>query len=175
MSELAIAPETDKTRDPAGQRAGVQAAIVAVFLTLSAIASLRTHTEGILLTAQANDRWQYYQSRRLRFHNLQMGEDLMLAMGARGEVAARILERYRSEQERYQKESREAQAEARRTENEAKITETRARHFDYSEGLLEVGLVLTSLYFISRKALFTGFGLAASISGIVVALRGLMI
>jgi hypothetical protein len=38
------------------------------------------------------------------------------------------------------------------------------------EGLLEIGLVLSSLYFISKKKMFPVMGVAAGLTGAVIAL-----
>ena len=43
------------------------------------------------------------------------------------------------------------------------------------EGLLEIGLVLSSLYFISRKKMFPVLGIVAGIAGAAIALTGLLI
>ena len=49
--------------------------------------------------------------------------------------------------------------------------EARALCFDFGEGLLEIGLVLTSLYFISRSKLFPVLGASAAL-GIAIAVSG---
>jgi len=46
--------------------------------------------------------------------------------------------------------------------------------YDIGEGLLEIGLVLTSLYFISRSKLFPVIGMVAAIAGTVIAALGFM-
>src|SRR5712692_7433957 len=104
MAELEIHHESEHAIDPLGQKVGVQAALMAVVLAIVTIASHRAHTEGIVLKTEANDRWQYYQSRRLKFHNLELGEDLLSALGAKNESTGKLIERYRSERERYKQE-----------------------------------------------------------------------
>ncbi len=63
--------------------------------------------------------------------------------------------------------------EARKKEAEAVRVERRALRYDFGEGLLEIALVLSSLYFISRKMLFPVIGIIAGVAGIVMAFRGL--
>jgi hypothetical protein len=41
------------------------------------------------------------------------------------------------------------------------------------EGLLEIGLILTSLYFISKSKMFPSLGLIAALTGIAAAAYGL--
>ena len=54
------------------------------------------------------------------------------------------------------------------------MVEHKALRFDFGEGLLEIGLVLTSLYFISKKMLFPGIGIVAAVMGIAAAVSGWM-
>jgi hypothetical protein len=175
VAELEIHHETEHAIDPNGQRVGVLAAMLAVFLALVTIASHRTHTEGIVLKTEANDQWQYYQSRRIKFHSLELGEDLITVMGAKSDEAERLLHRYQSEKVRYQQEGEKIQEEAKDTEREAQHAERRALRYDFGEGLLEIGLVLTSLFFLSRKKFFPVMGLAAGIAGLAMAATGLWV
>ena len=59
-------------------------------------------------------------------------------------------------------------------ESEAERVERRALHFDLGEGLLEIALVLSSLYFIARKMLFPVIGIIAGLCGIGVAAAGFL-
>ena len=174
MAELEIHHESEHEADPTGQRVGLLAAALAVFLAMVTIASHRAHTEAVILRTEANDRWQYYQSRRIKYHSLELGEDLIAALGAKNETTEKALEKYRTEKERYEKEGRDAQTEARKIEASGQGAEHRAQRYDFGEGLLEIGLVLTSLFFISRKKLFPTIGLVAGITGIAIALTGLL-
>ncbi len=47
--------------------------------------------------------------------------------------------------------------------------------YDVGEGLLEISLVLSSLYFIARRLLFPIVGLVAAIAGLVVAGSGFFV
>ena len=47
--------------------------------------------------------------------------------------------------------------------------------FDIGEGLLELGLVLCSLYFLARKTFFPALGLLASIAGTALGIWGWML
>jgi len=175
VAELEIHHENAHGSDPSGQRIGILAAILAVFLALVTIASHRTHTDGIVLKTEANDQWQYYQSQRIKYHNLELGEDLIMLLGAKSDAVEKALRKYQAEKERYKQEGERIREEARVKEQEARHAERQAMRFDFGEGLLEIGLVLTSLYFISRKNFFPLFGLVAGIGGIVIAATGLLV
>src|ERR1022692_4583732 len=85
MAELEIHHEEGHEHDPMGQRVGVMAALLAVFLAVVTILSHRTHTEAIIKKTDSNDQWQYYQASRLKYHNLEVGERLIGVHGPAGE------------------------------------------------------------------------------------------
>src|SRR4051794_8164086 len=79
MAELEIHHE-GHIADPMGQKVGVLAAVLAVGLAVVTINSHRTHTEAIIRKSESNDEWQHYQSSRLKYHNLELGERLTQAL-----------------------------------------------------------------------------------------------
>jgi predicted amidohydrolase len=175
VPELEIHHEVAHENDPIGKRIGVLAAILAVALALTTIVAHRTHNQAIVLKTEANDQWQFYQSKRMKFHNLELGQDLIAALGAREEAAEKVLTRYEKEKARYEKEGEEIQQEAKRTESEVSRAERRGLRYDVGEGMLEISLILTSLYFISRKKYFPLIGLVAGLGGAVVTATGLFL
>ena len=177
MAELEIHHEGgEHEHDPTGKKVGVMAAVLAVLLAIVTISSHRAHTEGIILKTEANDKWNYYQAGRIKSHNLELGEDLISILTAKDSgAAAKKLEEYRSGVERYKRETKEIMDQAQEKEKEATHAEREALRFDFGEGLLEIALVLSSLYFISRKMLFPAVGAIAGLAGIVVAAAGWMV
>jgi hypothetical protein len=171
MAELEIHHEVEGS-DPLGKKVGIMAAVLAVLLAVVTIVSHRAHTDAVLLKSDANDKWSFYQAKRIKFHSLELGEDLLNAMPDKNPAAAKTLERYISEKQRYTKESAEAQDDARQSDKEAAHIEDRALRYDIGEGLLEIGLVLTSLYFISRSKLFPVIGVISAVAGTVIAALG---
>jgi len=171
MAELEIHHEVEH-HDTLGRKVGVQASLVAVLLAVVTILSHRAHTDAVLLKAETNDKWAYYQSKRIKFHSLELGEDLIQAMPSRTPEAEKVLERYVAEKKRYTAESEKAQEDAKEGGRESAQVEARALRYDFGEGLLEIGLVLTSLYFIARSKLFPVLGLISSTLGIIIAAIG---
>jgi hypothetical protein len=174
VAELEIHHESEHAHDPTGQRVGVLAAMLAVALAVVTIASHRTHTAAIIHKSTANDAWAHYQSTRVKFHNLELGENLASLLAAKGNGADRMLTDYGSQKKKYEEQGKRIQEDAERDEASAESDEHRALRYDIGEGLLEIGLVLSSLYFISRKKMFPALGSTAGIAGIVVAVTGLM-
>jgi hypothetical protein len=174
MPELEIHHETEHAIDPIGQRVGVMAAILAVALAIVSIASHRTHTAAIISKSTANDKWAQYQSTRVKFHSLELGETLAgLVKGQDG--AAQVLADYGRQKKKYEKEGSEIMEDARRADEASESAEHRALRYDYGEGLLEIALVVTSLYFISHKNMFPVIGVVAGIAGLAIAASGLLV
>ena len=175
MAELEIHNEGEHDADPTGRKVGVLAALLAVALAIVTIASHRTHTAAIMHKSSANDAWQHYQSTRVKYHNLELGENLVSVFGAKGGLADKMLADYAVQKKKYDEQSKEIQQEAQESGEAAEADERRALRYDFGEGLLEIGLVLSSLYFISRKKMFPAMGLVAGVSGIAVAITGLTV
>ena len=174
MAELEIHTEVEGG-DPFGKKIGVLAAVLAVMLGIVTIISHRAHTGAVLFKSDANDKWSYYQSKRIKFHSLELGEDMVQAMGLKTPEAAGMLERYAAEKKRYAHDSDVAQEDARKTDEKAEHVEAQALRFDFGEGLIEIGLVLTSLYFIARSKLFPVVGIVSALLGIAAAISGYLI
>jgi hypothetical protein len=175
MAELEIHHEGGHGVDPAGQRVGVLAALLAVALAIVTIASHRTHTEAIMRKSSANDAWAHYQSTRIKFHNLELGQSLIGALGAKGDATEKLVADYAAQKKDYEARGQKIQEEAERDDHAAETAEHRALRYDLGEGLLEIALVLSSLYFISRKRLFPVIGIAAGIAGAAIAVTGLVV
>ncbi len=175
MAELEIHHEEGHEHDGAGQRVGVLASLLAVCLAVVTIASHRTHTEAIIRKSESNDQWQYYQASRLKYHNLELGERLIGVLGANSPAARQSLQQIAGEKEKYAAQSKGLQEKARAMADASEAAERRALRYDLGEGLLEIGLVLSSLYFIARKMLFPVAGVIAGAAGIAISITGLMV
>ncbi|MCU1334651.1 MAG: hypothetical protein JWO19_232 [Bryobacterales bacterium] len=161
--------------DPVGQKVGVLAAVLAVALAVVSIASHRAHTMAVVEKTEANDQWSFYQSKRIKFHSLELGVDLVSLLGRDKTGAEQVLSRYETEEKRYAKESKDIEEEAKKKEEETLHTEARALRYDIGEGMLEIGVVMASLYFISRKKLFPGLSVVFGVLGCGVAVSGVFL
>jgi hypothetical protein len=174
MAELEIHHEHEHSSDPLGQKVGVMASILAVLLAVVSIASHRTHTAAIIHKSGSNDQWAYYQATRVKLHGTEMGENMVHLLGAKGEGAEKILALYEGQKKKYEEQSDKIQEQAKSADEAAEADEHRALRYDVGEGLLEIGLVLSSLYFISRKGMFPVLGLIAGVAGIGIAITGFL-
>jgi hypothetical protein len=175
MPELEIHHEAEHAIDPIGQKIGVLAAVLAVALAIVSIVSHRTHTEAIMHKSTANDKWAQYQSTRVKYHSLELGENLVAVVGLKGKEADRMLADYAKQKKKYDGEGKDIMREARDADEAADVAEYRALRFDLGEGLLEIAMVVTSLYFISHKGMFPVIGLIAGIAGTAIAITGVMV
>jgi hypothetical protein len=173
MAELEIHHEGHEPDGP-GKIVGILAAVLAVFLAIVTIASHRTHTEAIIKKSESNDDWGYYQATRLKLHNVELGERLTRVLGQPNAVTQASLDAYGPEKKKYEAQSKDLQAKAQAKTDESEAAERRALHYDLGEGLLEIALVLSSLYFSARKNLFPIVGVIAGIAGVVAAITGLL-
>jgi len=174
MAELEIHHETEHHSDPLGQKVGIMASLLAVLLAVVTIASHRTHTAAIMHKSSSNDQWAYYQATRVKLHTTEMGENMVRLLGSKGEDAVKILAQYDGQKKKYEEQSEEIQEKAKGADEAAEADEHRALRYDIGEGLLEIGLVLSSLYFISRKGMFPVLGIIAGLGGAGIALTGFL-
>ena len=172
MAELEIHHEGHEP-DPLGQKVGILAALLAVALAIVTIASHRTHTAAIMHKSTANDEWAYYQATRVKFHNIELGQSLAGLLVQTNPAAQKLLDDSVGQLKKYATQGHEIQQRAEQADAAAEADEHRALHYDIGEGLLEIALVLSSLFFISKKKMFPVFGIIAGLTGAIVAISGL--
>jgi len=149
--------------------------VLAVLLAVVTIASHRTHTAAIMDKSSANEEWAYYQANSIKSHIQELGESILSVSGAGGEAAEKMRARFADQKNKYDTLKEDQQAKAQHSDESAEADERRALSYDFGEGLLEIGLVLSSLYFIARKPMFPLMGFIAGVAGIAVAITGLTI
>lgn len=168
MAELEIHHEGHES-DPFGQRIGVLAAIIAVFLAAVTIMSHRSHTDAVIYKTEANDKWAFYQAKSIKRAQYD------IAARVASQSASGLVDEFKKESARYKREDEDIQKEAQEKEAETGLAERRALRYDLGEGLLELGLVLCSLYFISKKKLFPAVGVVSSAAGALIAATALFL
>jgi len=111
----------------------------------------------------------------VKYHNLELGENLLRVYGAKGAAADKMMSDYAAQEQDYGKRAADIQKKAESYDALAERDEDRALRYDIGEGLLEIGVVLSSLYFISRRKMFPAMGLMAGIAGVVIAASGIFL
>jgi len=173
MAEIEIHHEHGHEADPLAKRVGLAVGIIGVVLAVVTIAAHREHTAAVIERTKSNDQWAYYQAKKIREHTSEVGNEIVTALAtdaARADIASKRLEamatKYKDEAEEIQKQAREFDAATDRAEH-------KALRFDLGEGFLELGLVLSSLYFLGRQVFFPLVGGVSAAIGIVVALSAM--
>jgi hypothetical protein len=172
MPEIEVKPE--HADDPLTRRVGILVGVVGILLSVVTISSHRAHTQAVIHRTESNDQWAYYQAKKIR----ESGADVALTvLGtlAESEKTAAAAHKLASARDKYADDAKEIMKDAQAKDEEQKIEERRALRFDIGEGLLELGLVLCSLYFLARKAFFPLFGVLSSIAGTVMGILGWML
>ena len=176
MSEIEIHHEHGHHEtDPFGRRIGVMVGIIGILLAAVTIASHREHTAAVIHKTEANDQWSYYQAKKIREHVLDVGATLAATLGKGSTEAQAASSKMAAERDRYAEESNGIKQEAESREAESLRSEERALRFDLGEGLLELGLVLCSLYFLSRRKSFPLFGAISAVLGLVLGASGFLL
>src|SRR5580692_2556730 len=173
MPEIEVS--THHAADPDTRRVGILVGVVGILLSVVTIASHRAHTQAVIHRTESNDQWGWYQAKKIRETTDEVALTLMQALGSdpsKTEAAARKLEAARA---KYAADAERIQEDARAKDEETRIEERRALRFDIGEGLLELGLVLSSLYFLARKVFFPVFGVLSSTAGAVMGVLGFML
>ena len=171
MSEIEIHHEHGHEADAFGKKIGVLVGITGILLAAVTIASHREHTAAVIHKTEANDQWSYYQAKKIRGEVLGVGASLstLVSPSADARDAAAKMAAARDHESQ---EADDIKKEAEAKEAESLRAEQRALRFDLGEGLLELGLVLTSLYFLSKKKSFPVFGMTAAGFGLLAAVLG---
>ena len=149
---------------------GVMVAIIGVVLAMVTIASHRAHTAAVIYRTEANDQWASYQAEKVRENIMDAVASLASLVSTDDREKARDLaQQLTQRRERYSQDAEDTQRDAHEREALSEREEHRALRLDLGEGLLELGLVMSSLYFLSRQRLFPIAGVMAALIGAAVA------
>jgi hypothetical protein len=175
VAEVEIHTGHDHASDHFGQRVGVAVGLIGIALAVVTIGSHRAHTAAVIDRTEANDQWAFYQAKKIREHVSEVGIGLAESLATDPAKTAAIRQKWTQDRERYAKDTEEIQHEARSLESRSELDEQRALRLDLGEGFLELGLVLSSLYFLSKKRLFPTLGAVAAALGLSFGLAALFI
>jgi len=174
MAEVEIHTAHDHSTDEFGRRVGVVVGIIGILLAVVTISSHRAHTAAVIERTKANDQWAFFQSKKLRQHLAEVGASLANALAADPVRVQGLVDKLDKDRDRYAHDTEEIQKDALAKEAESDHEEQRASRFDLGEGFLELGLVLSSLYFLSKRRFFPLLGVAAALIGVALAIAGLL-
>jgi hypothetical protein len=175
MAEVEIHTEHDHASDPFGRRVGVMVGVIGIILAVVTIASHRAHTATVIAKTEANDQWTFFQAKKIREHLLDVGAGLASVLGGERDNVRELAKGYLHDRDRYKAQADGIEIQARAKEAQSEAEERSALWLDVGEGLLELGLVLSSLYFLSKRRFFPLLGAVAALAGTAVGIVGFMI
>ncbi len=151
-------------------------AVLAVLVAIATVLGHRAHTEAVLNQNRATDAWNFYQAHKIRANDTELAADLLGVAAINDKDGAAKLEKaYADHQKKWADDLDEEQKEASALEGEVKLDERRGGRFDFSEALLEIGLVITSVTLLTRSRIYWYLGLVFSIFGIASALSAYLL
>jgi hypothetical protein len=175
MAEVEIHTGHGAHTDGFGQAVGTLVGLIGILLAVVTIMSHREHTAAVVHKTEANDQWAYYQAKKIREQTAQVGAGIVTALAADPDKVAAASAKFTQDSQRYAKEAEQISAIARDRDAESKHAEDRAIRFDLAEGFLELGLVMSSLYFLSHRRFFVALGGTAAVVGTVIGVLGLLV
>ncbi len=173
MPEIELKPE--HAADPNTRRVGILVGVVGIFLSVVTIASHRAHTDAVIHRTESNDAWAYYQAKKIREYESGVAATLLHTLGTDPAKTEASVQKLEAAGAKYAADAEKIQQDAKAKDAESDIEEVRALRFDIGEGLLELGLVLCSLYFLARKSFFPIFGVLAAVAGTAIGIWGFLL
>jgi hypothetical protein len=175
MAEIEIHTEHEHSNDEFGRRVGVIVGVIGIILAVVTISSHRAHTAAVITRTEANDQWSFFQSKKLRQHLADVGGSLASALAPDPARVQELVDKLSKDKDRYAHDSDDIEKEAKAKEEESRHEERRALRLDMGEGFLELGLVLSSLYFLSKRRFFPVIGGLAALIGTGLGIAGYIV
>jgi hypothetical protein len=169
MAEVEIHPHEG---DEYGKHVGIVVGIIGIVLAVVTIISHREHTAAVVQQTKANDSWAYYQAKKIRAYEASASIRTVEALATDPAKAKAASDAFAAEHDKFESDASDLQKDATSKQEGSEHSEVRALYYDVGEGLLELGLVLCSLYFLARKRMFPLLGGVAAVLGAIVASAG---
>src|SRR5579863_7258060 len=91
--------------DPFSHTVVILVGVIGVLLSIVTILSHREHTAAVVHKTEANDQWAFYQAKKIREHNEEIGAGLLNALAPDPAKVAALSTTLTKEKERYAKEA----------------------------------------------------------------------
>jgi len=173
MAEIEVKPE--HAADPNTRRVGIMVGVVGILLSVVTIAGHRAHTQAVIHRTESNDEWAYYQAKKIREYTSEVTISVLQTLAADPARTVAPVQKLNAARDKYAADAEKIQEDAKRKDEETAVEERRALRFDIGEGLLELGLVLCSLYFLARNGFFPIFGVLAAAAGTAMGILGFLL
>src|SRR5215475_1819037 len=116
--------------DSFAQGVGVAVGVIGIILAIVTIGSHRAHTAAVINRTEENDKWSFYQAKKIREQVLVVGADLARSLSPDESRVQAIVDNYTRQSSRYGEETQEIEKEARAKHAETAREERRAVRLD---------------------------------------------
>lgn len=158
---------------PFGKAVALSVSLIGVVLAVVTIASHRAHNAAVIYRTDANDQWAYYQAKREREYLAEYAASTTPLIASTDPARAQeLVKRYTADMAKYKSEAAKIEADGQDAVKRSKVEEARAAYLDTSEGFFELGLVLTSIFFLARRKVLPYIGALAACVGAVFGVYG---
>ena len=161
--------------DTFGRNVGILVAVIALVLSAFTILAHRAHTDTIISANKAANSWSHYQAKRIRAYQVEMNTGLIKLLAANNPASGVVLEDFTKQSKKYEVDLDKVKEEAESHERAENREHQQATWFDLAEGLLELAMILASLYFIAHKKFFPVMGLCMGVAGALIGVFGLLV
>jgi Domain of unknown function (DUF4337) len=173
MPEIELTAE--HAADPNTRRVGILVGVVGILLSVVTIASHRAHTKAVIYRTESNDQWTYYQAKKIRENATDVALTILQSLSSDAAKMEAPQHKLEGARDHYADDAKDIKKDAEAKDKQTEVEEDRALRFDIGEGLLELGLVLCSLYFLARKSFFPVLGVLCSIAGTLMGVWGFLL
>jgi uncharacterized membrane-anchored protein YhcB (DUF1043 family) len=172
MAEVEIHTGHHDQTDSFAQGVGVCVGVIGIILAIVTIGSHRAHTQAVINRTEENDQWSYYQAKKIREQVFTVSAALAKSLAPDASRVAEFVDKSTQQAAKYAEDVKEIEKVANARHAATEREEDRALHLDLGEGFLELGLVMSSLYFLSKRKFFPVFGVTAAVIGTVLGILG---
>ena len=152
----------------------LSSAFLAGFAAVAALMAGHYANEAMIHQIESSDQWSYYQAKKIREYTAEVGQNLLETLGTPDKTQGPI-KKLEDAKQKYISDAAKLKEDADKKDAETELEERRALRFDIGEGLLELGLVLCSLYFLARKPFFPVLGVISSVAGALLGIWGALL
>lgn len=168
--EVEVGEHGHSSMDGFSKLVSMMVAIIGIVLAVVTINAHRAHTASVIHRTEANDEWAFYQAKKIREFTADTADGLAQSLTSDPKKIQAFSDKMNGVKTRYKSEAEEIQKEAKAKQAESDEMEHRALRFDLAEGLLQLGLVLTSLFFLGKNRFFPIAGISVAALGLIVAM-----
>lgn len=156
-------------------RVALAISVLAVLVALVTVLGHGPQSDALLMQSRANDQWGEYQAKKIRQDNLMVVVDQMMLEPVPSAATQAKIAEYRAHIAKWNEDLEESQAKAREDEADVARAEKKSGRYDLGEGLLQIGVVLSSITLLTRKRGYFLLGLGLGVLGVGAAVSAMLV